>query len=172
MKRIAWLLGLLLFMPAGANSQPAFDAAQAEREVLAVLDAFTTAFNQQDAKAEERTYHFPHYRLANDTMSAWPTPGLDTEAWMEGTYKTLRDSGWDHTVFTRRRLIHLSGAKAHVDVESTRYRKDGTVIVRFDALYILTKEDGRWGITMRSSFDQIVAAPGDKALRSGQRQAA
>ena len=67
-------------------------------------------------------------------------------------------------MFTRRRLIHLSSAKAHVDVESTRYRKDGTVIVRFDALYILTKEDGRWGIKMRSSF-----APGDKALRSGQR---
>ena len=79
---------------------------------------------------------------------------------MNGTYKTLRESGWDHTVFTRRRIIHLPDSKAHVDIESARYRNDGTVIVRFDALYILTTKDSLWGITMRSSFDRVVAAPG------------
>jgi hypothetical protein len=129
---------------------------------MAVLDAILDAFNRQDARSEERTYQFPHYRLANGVMSVWSAPGDETKAWMEGTYKTLRESGWDHSSWTRRRIVHISDSKAHVDTEITRYRKDGTVLARLDSLYIVTKENGRWGIKMRSSFDTVIAAPDDQ----------
>ena len=162
MKPTIALIGMFLTLPIGAGSQPAFDRKQLEREVMSVLDAFSNAFNRQDAQAEERTYHFPHYRLANGTMSEWDSPGSETEAWMTGTYKTLRESGWDHSSFTRRRIVHLSDSKAHVDTEFTRYRKEGTVIVRVESLYIVTKEDGQWGIKMRSSFDRVIATPGHR----------
>jgi hypothetical protein len=95
-------------------------------------------------------------------MSVWDRPGVESDAWMNGTYKMLRESGWDHSSWTRRRLIHLSDSKAHVDTEFTRYRKDGTVIASIESLYIVTKEGGRWGIKMRSSFDRAIAAPGDR----------
>ena len=75
---------------------------------------------------------------------------------MNTTYKTLRESGWDRTAWTRRRIVHISDSKAHVDTEFTRYRKDGSVIGSFESLYIVTKEDGRWGIKMRSSFETII----------------
>jgi hypothetical protein len=142
--------------------QAAFDRPQAEREVMLVLDAFLTAFNRQDARAEANTYHFPHFRLANGQMSAWDAPGPEIAVWMSGTYKALRASGWDHSAWTRRRIVHILDSKAHVDIEFTRYRNDGTVIASIEALYIVTKEDGRWGIKMRSSFDHIIAAPGDR----------
>jgi hypothetical protein len=144
------------------NSQTALDRKAVEREVMSVLDAFLDAFNRQDPEAEQRTYQFPHYRLANDVMSTLPAPGAETETWMNNTYKTLRDAGWDHSSWTRRRIIHISDSKAHVDTEFTRYRKDGTVIARIESLYIVTKENGRWGIKMRSSFDRVIAAPGDR----------
>ena len=65
--------------------------------------------------------------------------------------------------WTRRRIVHISDSKAHVlDTEFTRYRKDGAVISKIESLYIVTREDGRWGIKMRSSFDGVISAPGDR----------
>jgi hypothetical protein len=161
MKRTSMLFLLFLTLPPDARAQTGFDRRQVEREVMSVLDAILDAFNRQDARAEERTYQFPHYRLANGLMSVLSGPGSETETWMEGTYKTMRESGWDHSSWTRRRIVHISDTKAHVDTEITRYRKDGTVMARLDSLYIVTKENGRWGIKMRSSFDTVIAAPGD-----------
>jgi hypothetical protein len=162
MKVVPIFLALILALPVGASSQAVFDRTQSEREVMSLLDAFMTAFNRQDAWAEARTYHFPHFRLANDQMSVWDKPGAETDAWMNDTYKTLRESGWDHSSWTRRRIVHISEAKAHVDTEITRYRKDGTVIARFESLYIVTKDRGGWGIKMRSSFDRVIATSGDR----------
>ena len=146
---------LLLAVPASAQTTQA-DRPQVEREVMAVLDAFFDAFNHQDAKAEERTYHFPHYRLASGQMAVYDAPGAATESWMNNTYRPLRGTGWDHTAWTRRRIIHMSDSKVHVDTEVTRYRKDGSALGRFESLYIVTKEEGRWGIKMRSSFETLI----------------
>ena len=38
------------------------------------LDAFLAAFIRQDAEAEARYDHFPHFRLANDQMSGMVRP--------------------------------------------------------------------------------------------------
>ena len=81
---------LLLVMPASAQTATT-DRPQVKREVMSVLDAFVDAFNHQDARAEERTYHFPHYRLASGQMAVFDTPGAATETWMNNTYRTLRD---------------------------------------------------------------------------------
>lgn len=40
----------------------------------------------------------------------------------------------------------------HIDTRFTRYRKDGSVIGGFDSMYVVTKEDGHWGVKIRSSF--------------------
>ncbi len=61
---------LLLVMPASAQTATT-DRPQIEREAMSVLDAFIDAFNHQDARAEERSYHFPHYRLASGQMAVF-----------------------------------------------------------------------------------------------------
>ena len=137
-----------------AQGAPTVEPQRIEKEIMAVLDAFMAAFNRRDAIAEERTYHFPHYRLASGQMRILDAAGAETEAAMNATYQRFVESGWDHSAWTRRKIIHVSADKAHVDTEFTRYRKDGSVIAAFDSLYILTKENGRWGIKMRSSFAQ------------------
>lgn len=159
--RIAAVFTTLMAVSAPATPQAPMDSAAIERAVFAVMDDFIESYRRADAKAEAATYQFPHYRLANGVMSAWDRPGAEVEAWMNATYKTLRESGYDHSAWTRRKIIHMSESKVHVDTEFTRYRKDGTVMATSDSLYILTKEGGRWGIKMRSSFDQVISAPGD-----------
>ena len=59
---------------------------------------------------------------------------------------------WHHSAWEKRRILHWSESKVHVDTKFSRYREDGSVIASYDSLYILTKEDGRWGVKMFSSF--------------------
>ena len=35
---------------------------------------------------------------------------------------------------------------------SSLYRKDGSIIGSFESLYVVTKEQGRWGVKLRSSM--------------------
>lgn len=123
---------------------------QVEAEVLKLLDDYMSAWNRKDLAAWERTFHFPHYRLASGTMTVLDRPGLQdaTRVWARA------GSEWHHSGWDRRRMIHASKDKAHVDTQFTRYRADGTKIASYESLYIVTKEDGRWGVKMRSSFAQ------------------
>ena len=61
---------------------------------------------------------------------------------------------WHHSKWDRRRIIHATADKIHVDTQFTRYRADGSKIGSYESLYILTRENGRWGVKLRSSFAQ------------------
>jgi len=119
-----------------------------ESEVMRLLDDYMNAWNRKDLVAWERTFHFPHYRLASGKMSVLDRPGLQDATRVWGS----AGSDWHHSRWDRRRIIHSSPDKVHIDTKFTRCRADGSVIGSFESLYILTKEDGRWGVKMRSSF--------------------
>ena len=109
------------------------------------------AFNRQDLAAFESTFHFPHYRLASGRMNVLSSAGQRKAADIK---QYLEAIGWHHSVWDRRNIIHASENKVHVDTKFTRYRKDGSVIGTYESLYILTKENGKWGVKLRSSFAQ------------------
>ena len=121
-----------------------------EAGVMKVLDKWQETFSHRDMEAWERTYHFPHYRLglASGQMRVLSEPGTQDP----DSFKRLEATGWHYSKWARRKIIHTSDTKVHVDVRFTRCRKDDTALESFDALYILTKVDGRWGVKMRSSY--------------------
>jgi len=131
-----------------AGNRPKALAPDIEREVMRLLDDYMSAWNRKDLAAWERTFHFPHYRLASGKMTVLDRPGVQdpTRVWASA------GSDWHHSRWDRRRIIHSSPDKVHVDTKFTRCRANGSVIASFESLYILTKEDGRWGVRMRSSF--------------------
>jgi len=147
---IACLLIGVMTGGAVAGKSPEAPAPDIETEVMRLLDDYMTAWNRKDLAAWERTFHFPHYRLASGKMNVLDGPGLQdaTRIW------TSVGSGWHHSRWDRRRFVHTSADKVHVDTKFTRCRADGSVIGSFESLYIVTKEDGRWGVKMRSSFAQ------------------
>jgi hypothetical protein len=59
---------------------------------------------------------------------------------------------WDHSAWDRREVNHAGRDKVHIDTRFTRYRKDGSVIGGFDSIYVITRQDGHWGVKIRSSF--------------------
>ena len=125
------------------------DRSAIECEVMAVLDEFMVAFNGMDMAAWEATLHFPHYRLAGAGMTVLEAPGQRDGAALEAR---LEATGWHHSAWDRREIVHLGSDKVHVDTRFVRYRADGSVLAAYDSLYVLTRENGRWGIKLRSSF--------------------
>ncbi len=120
-----------------------------EAEIMEVLDTWMDAFNRLDIVAWEKTFHFPHYRLASGNMRILNKPG---EQDVERIRKNLTARGWHYSGWDRRNIVHVSESKVHVDTQFTRYRADGTAIAAYESLYVLTYEAGRWGIKLRSSF--------------------
>ncbi|MEK6286927.1 MAG: hypothetical protein AABO57_14405 [Acidobacteriota bacterium] len=123
---------------------------QIEAEVTKVLDDYMSAWNRKDLAGWEGTFSFPHYRLASGKMTVLERPGMQDAArvWASA------GSDWHHSKWDRRRIIHASRDKVHVDTKFTRYRADGSKIGTYESLYILTKENGRWGVKLRSSYAQ------------------
>src|SRR5262245_9587398 len=121
-----------------------------EGEVMKLLDDNMAAGNRKDLAAGERTFHFRHYRLASGNMTVLDRAGLQDAARVWGS----AGGDWHHSAWDRRRIIHASEDKVHVDTKFTRYRADGTKIGSYESLYIVTKENGQWGVRLRSSFAQ------------------
>ncbi|GAP36733.1 hypothetical protein [Piscinibacter sakaiensis] len=114
-----------------------------------VLDRFMAALNAHDAAGMDATMHFPHVRLADGPLRVYECAGSNPM----DLFERLRDAdGWSHSRWGERRLVQFDANKAHVALDYTRYRGDGSVIGVYASLYTLTCEGGRWGIRMRSSF--------------------
>jgi hypothetical protein len=139
-----------LMVVAGYARQAKNQDPQIEAEVMKVLDDYMSAWNRQDLEAWERTFQFPHYRLASGRMTVLERPGMQDVT----RVRVSAGSDWHHSKWDRRRIIHASSDKVHVDTKFTRYRADGSKIGTYESLYILTKENGRWGVKLRSSYAQ------------------
>lgn len=114
---------------------------------MGCLDDFMAAFNARDVEAFEATFNFPSVRLASNTLTIIER-GHHTQAMF--TTGALRE--WSHSAWERREVIHSGPDKVHIDTRFTRYRADGGQIGGFDSIYVVTLEDGHWGIKARSSF--------------------
>jgi hypothetical protein len=123
----------------------------AKERAFPVLDEWMDWFNKMDLMARKSTMHFPHYRLASGKMHMWEDADMD-DTYIERQKAKFAEMGWHHSAWTRREIVHCSDEKIHVDTQFNRYREDGSVISVNDSLYILTWENNRWGIKMRSSY--------------------
>ena len=112
-----------------------------------VLDDFMAAFNARDIQAWQKTFNFPSVRLASNTMVI-----IDAGYHQPGMFDRGALADWDHSAWERRNVIHAGPDKVHFDTRFTRYRADGSVIGGFDSIYVVTREDGHWGVKARSSY--------------------
>jgi hypothetical protein len=111
------------------------------------LDDFMAAFNARDLEAWGKTFNYPSVRLASNTL-VMIEPGYHTPGMFDrGALSEWHHSGWD-----RREIIHAGPDKVHIDTRFTRYRADGSIIGGFDSIYVVTRENGHWGVKARSSF--------------------
>jgi hypothetical protein len=123
--------------------------AEFEAAALKVLDEYMLAFNASDTAAVRASMHFPHVRLASGTVTVFQKP---EDFSLERFERSMAGSGWHHSRWGQRRIIHAGAEKVHVDVRFSRLRADATLIGSYRSIYIVVKLSGRWGIQARSSF--------------------
>ncbi|MBL8382120.1 MAG: hypothetical protein JNM90_03530 [Burkholderiales bacterium] len=116
---------------------------------IACLDRFMAAVNAYDVAAMEAEMHFPHVRFAGGTIVTYPASGGNPLDLFE---RLRREDDWHHSTWNTRRMVQHDATKAHMAVNYTRRRADGSVIGVYDSLYVLALKDGRWGVQLRSSF--------------------
>lgn len=115
---------------------------------MAALDAYMDGLNRGDEAAVNAACNFPHVRLAGGKVVVWHDRGdyrLDD-------FRARAGEGWARSQWDERTPIHVGTDKVHLKVAFSRYKADGTLIGRFETIYIVTRQDGRWGIQARSSF--------------------
>ena len=123
------------------------DHAEAIAAAVKVLDDFMAAFNARDLAAWDRTFNFPSVRLASNRLVILQAGDHKPEMFSQGA---LAD--WHHSAWERRDIIHAGPDKVHFDTRFSRFRADGSVIGGFDSIYVVTCEDGHWGVKARSSY--------------------
>ena len=121
--------------------------AQSVAAAMQCLDDFMAAFNARDIPAWRKTFNFPSVRLHSNTMTIFDADTHQPDMFGRGAL-----AEWDHSAWDRREVIHAGDDKVHIDTRFVRYRADGSVIGGFDSIYVVTCENGHWGVKCRSSF--------------------
>ncbi len=124
-----------------------------EKAGLDAVDRFIDTWNSRDATNWAGSLHYPHVR---------PSPfgpikvAPDAEEYVASfDYQKTIDSGWDHSEWDYKHVLHVSPRKIHVAGQWSRYDADGNVILTTPIVYVCTKIDGGWGIQSRFGCDYV-----------------
>ncbi|HEY42083.1 MAG TPA: hypothetical protein G4O18_09565 [Dehalococcoidia bacterium] len=121
-----------------------------EKAVLAAM-SFMDAFNAADPKAARECLNYPHARVGADgTLVISETADNQMPAGFFSIFQ--QRTGWNHSCWDLREVIQSSETKVHLKVTFSRYRADGSLIGTYPSIWVMTEQDGHWGIKMRSSF--------------------
>ena len=116
---------------------------------MACLDRFMAAVNAHDVTAMEREMHFPHARIAADTVVTYAAPGANP---MDLFERLMRNDGWQRSRWISKTIVQGDHRKDHVAVRYAREAAAESVIREYDSHYNTTCRAGRWGVQARSSF--------------------
>ena len=122
---------------------------KAEAEGRKAMDAFMTAFNSKDPQAWAATLNYPHVRFASGAVRVWASA---EEFARQNQGYPRRLAPWDHSAWESMNVIQSGKDKVHFAVTFVRYDASGKLMGKFPSLYIVTLENGHWGVQGRSSY--------------------
>ncbi|HZU78111.1 MAG TPA: hypothetical protein VFA70_15190 [Dehalococcoidia bacterium] len=122
---------------------------ESEEAARAALAAYLAAWNSADVAAWRETMNYPHIGLgprgevrieqtAADVLD--PFPGI------------RQHEGWHTSTQEEFTVIGSSPTKVHCQVITKRFHADGTPYARFLSFYILTEQNGHWGVQFSSGL--------------------
>ncbi len=131
------------------------DLSEAERETnasaaVAVINRYLEAFNARDEEAMVATFQFPHVRVGGGEVrvsnsAAEYMDSFDFDAFAERL-------GWVRSEWDTVEAVQVGARGVNLAISGTRYGPGGSKIHSFDGLYLITEQDGRWGIRAGSGM--------------------
>jgi hypothetical protein len=124
-----------------------------EQAGIDAVDRFINTWNSRDAEQWAASLHYPHVR-PSPYGEIHIAPTLDDYV-ARVDYQATIDSGWDHSEWDYKHVIHVSPKRIHVAGQWSRYNVDNEVILTTPIVYVCTKIDGAWGIQSRFGADYV-----------------
>ena len=119
-----------------------------EEKARKAIENYMEAFNAQDLTAMLDSLNFPFSWLINNTVR----PVQEASEFRSPTKYLIEEEGWHHTVLDLAEPVQVWDTKAHFKVEYSRFKADGTKYLTHEALWIVTTDDGHWGIQCMSLY--------------------
>ena len=121
---------------------------KAAQEALAVVDRYLAGLNARDTESIRAAFNFPHLRIgATGSLARFENP---PDYDFSHFYRATSPDGWHHTRWDKSEVVFATEGKAHVAVNFICCREDDSVIGHYFSLYIVTRQDGHWGIQVGS----------------------
>ena len=137
---------LLLALGAWADDTEESDSIN---KAMQVLDSFMYSFNARDMNSWSETLNYPHVRIAGGKVTVWDTK---EEYSATNVFNRLTATGWDHSAWVSRDVVLVSKNKVHISTVFQRYDKDNNPMKKYQSLYVVTNDEGHWGVQARSSL--------------------
>ncbi|MBD3646962.1 MAG: hypothetical protein HUJ31_05790, partial [Pseudomonadales bacterium] len=122
-----------------------------EQTGLDAVDRFIDTWNSRDAEKWADSLNFPHVRPS--PFGPIEVAGDSEEYVSRVDFSRVVETGWDHSEWDYKHVIHTSPTKIHVAGQWSRYTEGGEVILTTPIVYIVTLVDGKWGIQSRFGSD-------------------
>lgn len=122
-----------------------------EEKAVKVAIAYMDSFNKHTGSECDELINFPHIRLATQGLGIYKKPPMHSPRFFD-SFITI--TGWNHSCWDYRRVIQSCETKVHLAIQFSRYRSNGTKIGSYPSLWVITNQEGHWGIKIRSSFAQ------------------
>lgn len=118
----------------------------------ALLDEFFIAFNAGDNKVLRVITNWPHaFLLGNGRLSVAKEP-----AQLTMNFERMRESeGWHRSTLDSATVVAKSDDVLYIEIVFSRHHSDGTKYRSVPALWILTNNDGHWGLQFRSLMPAV-----------------
>lgn len=150
-------LAALLVVPRLASGQVPMDRGDVELrsyEARRALDRYQEGWNSQDPVRWAASLHFPHIRPGPGAFELSMTP----EEYAAGVdFARTRATGWHHSEWTAVRILQVGTDKVHVAGEWRRFDAEGRPLIGSAITYVVTEQDGRWGVQARFAAGQLGA---------------
>ena len=118
------------------------DVQALEREVVATLERYLQAFERGTRDDLQAFCLRPIAYVTDDEVQLRDRYPFDPVK--------LREVTGMHSSDAQMRVLHVDAARAHVQIDATRRRADGSAIERVGAVYVLLRRDGAWKIALIS----------------------
>jgi hypothetical protein len=141
--------GLSVLM--GYFSAAGMKESEIEAESRKPVDDFFSALNAQDIESARKTLHYPHIQIAGNQVSILDEPGQ-----FQIDFGSLADEGWTFSTLDSCAMKQSCYEKVHFEIQMSMHQADNSRYATFQALWIVTKKEGTWGIQCRSIFPSSV----------------
>ena len=121
---------------------------------------YIEVFNREDAVGFVGCYTHPHTMMSGEQGLSVVNTAAEHERGYQALRELLRQQGWLRSDIDQMQVWPLSDTLAQLIADVTRIRKDGTVLEKLRASYMLRREQGGWKILAFNLVAEPYAGPG------------